>query len=117
MSDIKLSATEMKNTETVTLSLNLTNNNPTRAGSEVVQLYIRDNVSSVTRPVKELKAFKKISLKGGQQKIVEFEISKKELSFWTIDNVFDAEPGTFNLMVGNSSRDEDLQSIELTLKL
>jgi beta-glucosidase len=82
-------------------------------GAEVVQLYIRDRVSSVTRPVKELKSFKKVRLQPGETTIVEFEITPALLSFYDIEMKFVVEPGEFELMVGNSSRDADLTKLIL----
>lgn len=86
------------------------------AGDEVVQLYIRDRVSSVTRPVKELKGFQRITVEPGETKIVALEIAPEDLSFYDIDMNFVVEPGEFEIMVGNSSRDEDLQKIILTVE-
>jgi beta-glucosidase len=79
-------------------------------------LYIRDEFSSVTRPVKELKAFEKIQLALGESKTVTFKITSKELAFWTIDKKYDVESGTFLIKIGASSKEEDLQSIRLTVK-
>ena len=86
-----------------------------RAGTEVVQLYIRDCVSSVTRPVKELKGFKKIALKPGETQTVSFEITPESLAFYDVNMKYLVEPGEFKIMVGNSSRDEDLQTVSLTV--
>ncbi len=83
------------------------------AGTETVQLYIRDLVSSVTRPVKELKAFKKVRLAAGETTTVAFDITPEQLAFYDIDMNYVVEPGDFELMVGNSSRDEDLQKLIL----
>ena len=82
-------------------------------GDEVVQLYIRDKVSSVTRPVKELKDFKRITLEPGENKSIEFEINLEKLSFYDINMKFTIEPGDFDIMVGNSSRDQDLKHTNL----
>lgn len=82
-------------------------------GSEVVQLYIRDKISSVTRPVKELKGFKKIWLQPGESRTVALEINPESLSFYDIDMRFTVEPGTFDIMVGTSSADKDLQTVPL----
>ncbi len=82
-------------------------------GTEIVQMYIRDLVSSVTRPVKELKGFKKVVLESGESKTVEFEIKPELLAFYDITMDFAVEPGEFEIMVGNSSRDEDLQKMIL----
>ena len=83
------------------------------AGAETVQLYIRDLVSSVTRPIKELKGFRKIELQPGETKTVEFEITPESLAFYDLKMKFVVEPGEFEIMVGNSSRDCDLQKIIL----
>ncbi len=80
-----------------------------REATEVVQMYIRDLVSSVTRPVKELKGFKKVSVPPGEMRTVEFEITPESLAFYDIDMDYVVEPGEFEIMVGNSSRDSDLQ--------
>lgn len=86
-----------------------------RAGTETVQLYIRDLVSSVTRPVKELKGFQKISLEAGAAKTVELEITPESLAFYDINLKHTVEPGEFEIMVGSSSRDADLQKVILTV--
>ena len=78
------------------------------AGDEIVQMYIRDKVSSVTRPVKELRGFKRISLKPKETKIVTLDIKPEHLAFHNIDMKYIVEPGEFEIMVGSSSRDEDL---------
>jgi beta-glucosidase len=86
-----------------------------REGAEVVQLYIRDMVSSVTRPVKELKAFQKVNPCPGETKTVTFEITPELLSFYDINMKYVVEPGEFTIMVGNSSRDGDLTKLALTV--
>lgn len=78
-------------------------NTGSRDGEEVVQLYIRDLVGSITRPVKELKAFRKILLKAGEEKEVNFVLTVNDLKFYNNDLVFAAEPGDFKVFVGNSS--------------
>ena len=72
-------------------------------GEEVVQLYLRDKVASVTRPVKELKGFKKINLPAGTSQVVRFNLTEKELGFYDNQGVFVVEPGAFDVMVGGSS--------------
>ncbi len=72
-------------------------------GKEVVQLYIRDLVGSVTRPIKELKGFQKVAIKKGEKRTVTFEISIEELKFYNSDLQFIAEPGTFQAFVGTDS--------------
>jgi beta-xylosidase len=85
-------------------------------GSEVVQMYIRDAVSSVTRPVKELRGFKKISLNSGETKTVAINILPEHLAFTNIDMKYVVEPGDFEIMIGNSSRDKDLVKVLLHVK-
>lgn len=86
------------------------------AGDEVVQMYIRDCISSVTRPVKELKGFQRITLKPGETQTVCLDITPEHLAFYNIDMDYVVEPGEFKIMIGNSSRDEDLQQMVLTVK-
>jgi beta-glucosidase len=78
-----------------------------------VQVYVRDLVSSVTRPVKELKAFRKVRLQAGETTTVELPITTDSLAFYDIDMNYVVEPGEFAIMVGTSSRDADLQTITL----
>jgi beta-glucosidase len=84
-----------------------------RAGAEVVQLYIRDLVSSVTRPVKELKGFRKVWLEPGERITVKLDITPALLSFYDVNMKYVVEPGDFEIMVGTSSRDADLQKLIL----
>ena len=84
-----------------------------RTGAEVVQLYIRDLVSSVTRPIKELKGFRKVQLEPGESTTVTFNITPAELSFFDVNMKYVVEPGDFEIMVGNSSRDADLTRLIL----
>jgi beta-glucosidase len=86
------------------VSVTVTNTSKVR-GDEVVQLYIRDEISSVTRPVKELRGFRRISLEPGQTKTVEFALGFDELSFLNRDMHRVVEPGTFKIMVGGNSVD------------
>ena len=114
-SDIKLEKPVIRNGESTLLSVNVMNNGK-RSGHEVVQMYIRDLYSSVSRPVKELKGFRKVFLKPGQSETVKFEIKAEHLAFTNIDMEYVVEPGEFAIMVGNSSRDEDLGKIILEVK-
>lgn len=103
-SDIKLSGNAVKKGGTITASVTVTNAG-TAEGKETVQLYIRDLVGSITRPVKELKGFQKISLKAGESKVVTFNITENDLKFYNSDLKFAAEPGDFKLFIGTNSRD------------
>jgi len=100
--------------DTARLSVDVVNTGA-RAGDEVVQLYIRDLVSSVTRPVKELKGFRRVTLAPGERRTVAFDVTPEHLACWDIDMAWRVEPGEFRLMVGSSSRDEDLQSVILNV--
>ncbi|HEX3624793.1 MAG TPA: glycoside hydrolase family 3 N-terminal domain-containing protein [Verrucomicrobiae bacterium] len=91
-------------------------NTGTRAGTETVQLYIRDVISSVTRPVKELKGFQKIQLQRGETKSVAIDITPESLAFYDIHMNHVVEPGEFEIMIGNSSRDCDLQKVILKVE-
>ena len=86
-----------------------------RAGHEVVQLYVRDRVSSVTRPVKELKGFAKVLLQPGETVTVALDLGPEALAFHDVRMREVVEPGEFTVMVGTSSRDVDLQSVTLTV--
>jgi beta-glucosidase len=97
----------------ITVSTKVTNTGAV-AGKEVVQLYIRDKVGSVTRPLKELKAFRKISLAPGETKTVSFEITTRDLKFYDNNLRFDWESGAFDIMIGGNSRDVKTASIEWT---
>jgi beta-glucosidase len=103
-SDIKLSSISLKANQTLTASVTVTNNGR-YDGKEAVQLYIRDVVGSVTRPVKELKGFQKIDLKAGESKTVTFNITPNDLKFYNYDLKYDWEPGEFEIMIGTNSRD------------
>ncbi|AFN75306.1 glycoside hydrolase family 3 protein [Melioribacter roseus P3M-2] len=113
--NLRLSKDTISADEKVSVSIEVKNEGAI-AGEEVVQLYIRDKVSSVTRPVKELKGFRKITLAPGQTSTVVFELLPEHLAFTNVDMKFTVEPGEFEIMVGNSSRDEDLIKTILTVK-
>lgn len=102
--DIKLSASSFKAGESITAKVTVSNTGKYE-GKEVVQLYTRDMVGSITRPVKELKGFQKISLKPGESKEVTFTISADDLKFFNADLQYVAEPGDFKLFIGSNSRD------------
>ena len=110
----RLSSNELKKGKTISLSFEIENTG-TMDGEEVVQLYIRDKVSSATRPVKELRGYKRIFLIKGTSKTVSFEIDESMLAFYDINMNYCVEPGDFSLMVGSSSADIDLKSVNLTV--
>ena len=103
----------MTSAGTITATIDVTNTG-SREGAEVVQLYIRDQVGSVTRPVKELKGFEKIRLKAGETKTVRFEITESDLFFYRYDLSYGAEPGDFDVYIGGDSK--NLKSASFTLK-
>ena len=86
------------------MSVSVTNTGK-RAGAEVAQLYVRDLVGSVTRPVKELKGFERVELQAGQSRDVTFTIKPADLAFYTAQGRWEAEPGAFKVFVGGNSRD------------
>jgi beta-glucosidase len=100
----RLNKKEMKVNESATLSFTITNTG-TRDGEEVVQLYIKDVLASVARPVLELKGFQRIALKAGETKEVSFTITPELLQMLNMKMQWLVEPGTFELLVGASSRD------------
>lgn len=102
--DLRISNSTPRGSQEITASITVTNTGK-YDGREVVQLYIRDMVGSVTRPVKELKGFQKIDLKAGETKTVTFRITPNDLKFYNYDLKFDWEPGEFQVMIGGNSRD------------
>lgn len=111
----KLSKSILNSDEIITVSVSVTNTG-NYDGDEIVQMYIRDKVSSVTRPVKELKGYQRIFLKKGETKKVDFKINKETLAFYDINMKYCVEPGEFKIMTGSSSDDNDLQSIILEVE-
>ena len=99
---VKMDKSVFRMSETIPVSVKVTNTG-SRQGEEIVQLYVRDLVGSVTRPVKELKGFQKISLAPGEEKIVTFRLTAHDLAFHTADMTFKAEPGDFWIMIGPDS--------------
>lgn len=103
-SDIRLNKTQLKGNATLTATVTLTNTGKF-AGEEVVQLYIQDPVASISRPVKELKNFKKVLLQPGEKKEITLEVTTKELMFYNSNLKYDWEPGDFIVYIGTNSRD------------
>ena len=113
--NLKLSEAAITPDKSVEVTIDVTNTGK-MDGEETVQLYIRDEYSSATRPVKELKDFARIPLKAGETKQVSFTLTPEMLSYYDADMHYGVEKGTFKIMVGASSRDTDLQSVILTVK-
>ncbi|MDQ2975704.1 MAG: glycoside hydrolase family 3 C-terminal domain-containing protein [Acidobacteriota bacterium] len=104
ITDLQLSAQRMPANGKLTVSVDVENVGR-RAGDEVVQLYIRDTAASMTRPVKELKGFQRVTLQPGEKKRLEFVLTGEQLGFWNREMRFVVEPGEFKVMVGPNSED------------
>jgi beta-glucosidase len=102
LSNLQLSAQSIRPDGQLTVSIEVENTGR-RAGDEVVQLYIRDVASSVTRPVRELKGFERVTLKAGERRRVSFKLTSAELGFYNRDLRFVVEPGAFKVFAGTSS--------------
>lgn len=110
-SNIKLNKSQLKGNDTLKASVTLTNTGD-RAGEEVLQLYIADPVATISRPVKELKNFKKVMLQPGEKQEVTFNVTPDDLKFYNSDLVYDWEPGEFKIYIGTSSADVKETEIE-----
>ncbi|MDP3908889.1 MAG: beta-glucosidase BglX [Gemmatimonadales bacterium] len=100
--DLKLAAARLGQRDTLRASVTIANTGR-REGTTVVQLYVRDEVASVTRPVRELKAFQRVTLRPGESRTVELRVAVADLAFWGPERRFVVEPGSFRLFVGPSS--------------
>jgi beta-glucosidase len=103
-SNLKLDKSTLKSEEKLVVTVTIKNTGK-YAGEEIVQLYLRDKVGSIIRPVKELKDFSKIQLKAGESKTIQFTIDREKLSFYNQKLEWVAEPGEFEVMIGASSKD------------
>lgn len=112
-SNLTLSTSKAKGSQSVTASVTLTNTG-SYEGKEVVQLYIRDMVGSITRPVSELKGFQKISLKPGESQKISFTITPEDLKFYNYDLKFDWEAGDFEIMIGTNAQSVKKANINWT---
>ena len=115
ISEPVLSKTELRSESDVVQAKVTVKNTGDMEGEEVVQLYIRDNISSFTRPVKELKAYTRVQLKPGESKNVTLEIKSESLAFYDKEYNFVVEPGDFTIMTGNSSSDSSLKKTILSV--
>lgn len=102
--NLKVSSSSLVGNQKLTVSIDLKNTG-SRDAKEVVQLYIRDKVGSITRPVKELKGFQKVLVKAGETEKISFEITSEDLKFYNSNLDYDWESGDFEIMVGGNSRD------------
>jgi beta-glucosidase len=114
-SNLTTSKTILNNKDEVEVSVELENKG-NRAGEEIVQLYIRDIFSSATRPVKELKDFKRVALKPGEKKKISFTLPTSKLAFYDKNMEWKVESGDFEIMVGASSADDDLLKTTVNVK-
>ena len=114
-SDLQLSKSEIAPNENIEVSVTVKNTGA-REGVEIAQLYIRDCISFITRPVKELKGFERVALKAGESKRITFTLTPEHLRYYNLDMERVVEPGTFKVMVGGSSRDKDLLTAEFEVK-
>jgi beta-glucosidase len=108
----RLSKATISAKDTASVEVDVTNTG-TRAGDEIVQIYIQDLVSSVPRPILELKAFRRVTLQPGEARTVKFDLQPDDLAFWDIDMKWSVEPGAFRISAGNTSA--KLQHTELTV--
>ena len=109
-SDMKIENTVVTNSENVLLSCNVKNTGKV-AGDEIAQLYIRDDVSSVTTYEEVLRGFERIHLNPGEEKVVQFKLTPRDFSLWNKNDEFVVEPGTFSIMIGASSKDIKLKGV------
>jgi len=114
-SNLKVNPSRISATDNAKVSVTVTNTGR-RSGDEIVQLYIRDLVSSVTQPIMELKDFRRISLAPGESKTVEFVITPDKLSFLDLNMKSIVEPGWFDIMVGPSSVKYETVKLEVAEK-
>lgn len=114
ISEPKLNSSKFEK-DILSVSVNVKNTGEI-AGDEIVQLYISDKYSSITRPIKELKAFKRVRLKSGESKEITFELDKSAFAYYDSEMNYIVEAGEFNILVGNSSRDENLKSTSFSIE-
>ena len=112
-SDFEISSNSMTKNSKINASVKVTNTG-SFTGEEVVQLYLRDIVGSIARPMKELKGFEKIELNPGESKTVNFEIDNSLLEFFTYRNTWESEPGKFHVFIGTDSNVSDFKEFYLT---
>lgn len=115
LSNLQLSASKISKTGEVKISVDVENTGK-RDGAEVVQLYIRDFVASLSRPVKELKGFQRVTLRAGEKRKVEITVKAKDLGFYNTQNQYVVEDGEFGVTVGTSSDDEGLKDTFAVIK-
>ena len=115
LTGVRLKKTKIRRDSTTQALVEVANTG-SRAGSETVQMYIRDRFSSVTRPLKELKGFERVWLQPGESRTVAFDITPELLAFYDVEMNFTVEPGEFEIRIGTSSADADLQTVVLKVQ-
>jgi beta-glucosidase len=108
----RLSASRMTPRDTLTVSVEVTNTG-TRRAAEVVQFYVQDRVASVTRPLMEMRGFRRVMLWPNETQLIEFRVTVNDLAFWNAEMTRIAEPGLFSAYVGGSSADVQAVPFEL----
>ena len=115
MDGVRLAKDTIAKADSVRVSVNVTNTG-SRTGDAVVQLYIRQDYTLPTRPVKELKDFQRVSLAAGETKTVQLMLTPAKLGHIGLNKRMVVDPGPFKVMVGSSSRDKDLSTVVLTIR-
>jgi beta-glucosidase len=113
IADLRVTPAHIQRDESTTVSVRITNTGQ-RAGDEVVQLYLHDQLASVTRPVKQLKDFRRITLSPGETRTVEFTLTPDQLALLDVNMQRTVEPGLFDIMVGTSS--DRVETVQLEVK-
>ena len=107
-SDLTINKNQITDKDTITVTVKVKNTGAT-AGKEVVQLYVKDNYATITPAVKKLRGFTKVLLQPGEEKMVTFKVSHNDLTFVNLKNEWVAEPGTFNVIVGDMTKEFELK--------
>jgi beta-glucosidase len=115
ISNLQLSSATMSSKGSIKATVSVTNTG-TRAGDEVVQLYIHDPVASISQPVRRLRAFERVTLTPGQTKAVSFSLNRNDVGFYDNMGKFVVEPGQIDVYVGDSSKATLTQSFTVTAK-
>jgi len=110
--DLKVANARLRSTATLVVTVTVVNTG-SRAGTDVAQLYVRDDVGSVTRPVRQLKGFQRVELAAGATKVVEFRVPVQQLGLWNQAMRYVVEPGTFHVYAGSSSTAELVGTFEV----
>jgi beta-glucosidase len=110
--DLKVANARLRSTDTLVVTVTVANTG-SRAGTDVAQLYVHDDVGSVTRPLRQLKGFQRVELAAGATKTVEFRIPVQQLGLWNQAMRYVVEPGTFHVYAGSNSSAELVGTFEV----